>query len=97
MEYLRIRNWEKWQSYRKDRGQPPWIKIHRCVMRNPEWVSLTDRERGQLVSIWLLAADNNGLIPASQEIIKHLCFMKSLPNINKFIDLGFIEGAMVSR
>ncbi|MGD9825765.1 hypothetical protein [Desulfobacter sp.] len=89
-EYLKIRNWEKWQSYRKDRGQPPWIKIHRCVMRNPEWVSLSDAERGQLVAIWLLAADNNGTIPASPVIIRKLCYLDNDPDINKFIELGFI-------
>jgi len=94
MEYLRITNWERWQSYRADRGQPPWIKIHRCVMRNPEWVSLTDAERGQLVAIWLLAADHDGDIPASESLIQKLCFMTDEPKINKFIELGFVEGEL---
>ncbi len=87
---LRIRNWEKWQSYRKDRGQPPWIKIHRCVMRNPEWVGLSDAERGQLVAMWLLAADNNGTIPASPMVIRKLCYLDNAPDVNKFKELGFI-------
>jgi len=87
---IKVRNWDKWQSYRKDRGQPPWIKIHRCVMRNLEWVSLTDAERGQLVAIWLLAADHDGVIPASSKILQKICFMSSEPNINKFRELGFL-------
>ena len=91
MKYLKIVNWDKWQTYRKDRGQPPWIKIHRRLLRNPEWVSLTDAERGQLVVIWLLAADHDGVIPASPEIIQKLCFMSEQPNLNKFIGLGFIK------
>ena len=90
MEYLKIRNWDKWQTYRSDRGQPPWIKIHRRIMRNPEWISLSDAERGQLVSIWLLAADRDGVFPASVELIQKICFMTSELNINKFIELGFI-------
>lgn len=90
MEYLKIKNWSRWQSYRSDRGQPPWIKVHRCVMRNPEWVELTDTERGQLVSMWLLAADSNGLIPSSPKLIQKLCFMNSPLKLNKFIELGFI-------
>jgi len=90
MEYLKIRNWDKWQSYRADRGQPPWIKIHRRLMRDPEWVSLSDAERGQLVGIWLLAADRDGVIPASTELIQKLSFMETEPNISKFIELGFI-------
>ncbi|MFW5453530.1 hypothetical protein [Thioalkalivibrio sulfidiphilus] len=91
MKYLRIRNWDRWQSYRKDRGQPPWIKVHRCLMRNLEWVELTDAERGQLVAIWLLAADHNGVIPASPAVVGKLCFMSDEPDLRKFIGLGFIE------
>lgn len=89
--YLRIANWSRWQSYRKDRGQPPWIKLHRCVMRNPEWVSLSDAQRGQLVVIWLLAADHDGAIPASSSTIRKLCHMDADPDLELFASLGFIE------
>lgn len=89
---FRVRNWEKWQSYRRDRGQPPWIKVHREVMRNPDWVSMTDAQRGQLVSLWLLAADKDGKLPACPRIIKKLCYMDEEPDLQLFVSLGFIEG-----
>ena len=60
-------------------------------MRNVKWVSLSDAERGQLVAMWVLAADHDGVIPASPEVIQKLCFMSKPPKINKFIKLGFIE------
>jgi len=60
-------------------------------MRNVEWVSLTDSQRGQLVGIWLLAADRDGEIPASEELIKKLCYMDETPNLQLFEKLGFIE------
>lgn len=88
---LKVRNWDKWQSYRKGRGQPSWIKIHRRVMRNPDWVALSDAQRGQLVAIWLLAADQGGTIPASSKIIQKLCHMDSEPDINLLISAGFLE------
>ncbi len=88
---LKIRNWDTWQSYRKDRGQPPWIKIHRRLMRHQNWVSLTDAQRGQLVAIWMLAADRHGVIPASPVTLKKLCFMDSEPDINLLIEKEFIE------
>lgn len=91
MEYLKIRKWDTWQTFRKDRSPPQWIKLHRCLMRNVEWVSLTDAERGQLVTIWLLAADRNGTVPADPEMIQRLCFMADPPNISKFIELEFLE------
>lgn len=91
-ESLRIHDWDEHQSYRKDRGQPPWIKVHRHIMRNMKWVALDDAERGQLVAIWLLAADHDGVIPASPAIVQKLCFMSDPPDLNKFIDLGFLDG-----
>ena len=97
MDYLRIHNWDKWQSYRSDRGQPPWIKVHREVLRHIEWVAMNDVERGQLVSIWLLAADHNGVVPASPEIIQKLCFLTNQPDIERLISLGFIDKKPVKR
>jgi hypothetical protein len=91
MSWLRIRNWNKWQSYRTDRGQPPWIKVHRTLMRDANWVSLTDAERGQLVAIWMLAADRDGVIPASKQMVRKLCFMDTEPDIENFVAKGFIE------
>lgn len=91
MENLKIHDWDEHQTYRKDRGQPPWIKVHRHIMRNIKWVALDDSERGQLVAIWLLAADHDGSIPASPSMVQKLCFMSSEPDLNKFIDLGFLE------
>lgn len=88
---MRVKNWERWQSYRKDRGQPPWIKLHREVMRNPEWVQLSDAQRGQLVSIWILAADRNGELPNSPALIAKLCFMDTEPDLNLYVQLGFLE------
>lgn len=60
-------------------------------MRNPDWVVLTDAERGQLVAMWLLAADHNGVIPASPQIVQKLCFMGKPPNMSKFQKLGFLD------
>ena len=60
-------------------------------MRNPEWVSLTDAQRGQLVAIWLLAADRDGVIPASPFVLRKLCHLDSEPDLQLFMDKGFIE------
>lgn len=88
---MKVRNWDKWQSYRRDRGQPPWIKIHRQVMRDPNWVSLTDAQRGQLVGIWLLAADRDGEIPDCPILLRKLCFLDSEPDLQLLTSMGFLE------
>jgi len=91
MTALLIRNWDKWQSYRKDRGAPPWIKVHRRLFLNPEWNSLTDAQKGQVISLWVLASDRNGAIPDDARMLRKLCGLDDTPDIDLFISLGFIE------
>ena len=88
---MNVCGWDKWQTYRKDRGTPPWIKVHRNLMTNPEWVSLDDAEKGQLVSIWLIAADRGGKIPDDPTVIQMMAMLRSTPDISKFVALGFLE------
>lgn len=90
-EYLRVHDWRQWQSYRSDRGQPPWIKVHRCLMRDHKWVALTDAQRGQLISIWILAADDNGLIPACAKLVQKLCYLDEAPDLECFVNQGLLE------
>jgi hypothetical protein len=90
---MEIANWDKWQTFRKDRGTPPWIKVYRNLLSNEQWVELTDSEKGQLVSIWILAADKNGQIPDSPKMIQRMAMLDSLPNLSKFIELGFLTPA----
>jgi hypothetical protein len=87
---ISISNWDKWQTFRKDRGTPSWIKVHRSLFSNPEWSVLSDSEKGQLLSIWLLAADKNGTVPLEPKLIQKMCMLDDAPNINRFIDLGFL-------
>ena len=90
---LTVTNWERWQSYRADRGQPPWIKVHRTVLRNPQWLSLTDEQRGHLVSIWLIAAERHGVIiaPDIGHYVKQTCGLASEPDLQVLETLRFIQ------
>ena len=90
-EMLRVRNWDKYQSYRKDRGQPPWIKVHRSLMRNAKWVGLTDVQKAHLVCIWLLAADENAHVLNNPALVQKLCFLDEQPDLEHFVSLGFLE------
>jgi len=88
---MKIRNWDKWQTFRRDRGAPPWIKIYRNLLSNEEWVSLSDAEKGQLISMWILAADKEGAIPDNPVMIQRMCMLEDKPNLSKFIELGFLS------
>ena len=60
-------------------------------MRNHEWVSMTDSERGQVISMWLLAADDGGRIPNDSMLVQRLCYMSCEPDLERFIKLGFLD------
>jgi hypothetical protein len=97
MNYLTIRKWGEWQSYRKDRQLPPWIKLHRCLLRNTDWIYLSDAQRGHLVSIWMLAADKNGRIPDDPKLIQRMCHLDKPPDLNMLISRGFIDARVTPR
>lgn len=92
-DVLMVKGWEEWQSYRKDRGSPPWIKVHRKLLSNHKWSFLSDSEKGQLVSIWIVASDNDGEVSANPKVLRKICQLDEEPNLAKFKELGFLIGA----
>ena len=88
---LHVVNWSTWQSYRSDRGQPPWIKLHRRLLRSRKWARLSDVDRAHLVSIWILAADREGEVPYDPLLIRKFCFLDTEPDLERFIAMGWLE------
>ena len=93
-DVLTVVDWAQWQSYRSDRGQPPWVKVYRRLQRNPKWVSLSDGQRGQLVSVWLLAADHDGTIEAPAgtlvAFIERVCALSDPLDLEALTAAGFL-------
>lgn len=54
---MRIRNWKQFQHYKNRR--PPWIKLHREILDDPDWHSLSGDSAKVLISLWLIASDDN--------------------------------------
>lgn len=89
MMWLQCKDWHRWQSVRRDRGKPPWIKIYRALTGDVNWLRLTDAQRGQLVSLWLLAGDTDGLIPADPAECRKLACLDEPPNLDLFVSFGW--------
>jgi len=58
---MRIKNWKQFQHF-KDR-RPPWIKLYRELLDDPDWHSLDPKASKMLVMLWLLASENDGNLP----------------------------------
>ncbi len=94
MKYLKITKWDTWQTFRKDRGTPGWIKVWRNLFSKPDWAALTDQEKGQLISMWLAAADNSGKIPNDPKIVQKICHLDQPPDLHRFKALGWLDGQL---
>lgn len=70
---MRIKDWNKFQHF-KDR-RPPWIKLYRDLLDDPEWHELDPSSAKVLVMIWLIASEEMGELPT----IKKLAFRLRIP------------------
>ena len=86
--YLRIKGWENFQHY-KDRS-PPWIKLHRDLLRDYEFSCLQDASKLHLMLIWLLASQLDNRIPNDAAWIQKQIGTDDVPNLKALIDMGFL-------
>jgi hypothetical protein len=88
MNYLRVKNWEAFQHY-KDRS-PPWIKLHRDLLRDYDFIRLQDASKLHLMLIWLLASQMDNKIPADERYIRNQIGVTGEIDFNELIDKGFL-------
>src|SRR5262245_32537435 len=65
----RVKNWKKFQHF-KDR-RPPWIKLYRDLLDDPDWYALSPAERDFLVLCWLVASEakeRDGRLPDARKL-----------------------------
>src|SRR5215475_9602027 len=59
---MRIKDWKKFQHYK--RRNPPWIKLHKTLLDDPEWHALDSNASKVLAMCWLIASEHGGNLPA---------------------------------
>ena len=62
---MKIKHWSEFQHF-KDRT-PPWIKLYRHLLDDPEWHELSGDDAKTLIMIWLIASedkDMQGTLPS---------------------------------
>jgi len=65
----KVKNWAKHQHF-KDRT-PPWIKLYRDILDDPDWHDLDGESAKILVSIWLIASEDEtkeGFLPDARKL-----------------------------
>ena len=62
----RVKNWHRFQHF-KDR-RPPWIKLYRELLDDPDWHELDSEASKALVMLWLIASEDDGRLPDLKKI-----------------------------
>ena len=63
---LKIKNWHQFQHF-KDR-KPPWIKLYRDLLDDIVWHQISGEDAKTLVMLWLIASENDGILPEFHEL-----------------------------
>jgi len=62
----KIKGWDNFQHF-KDR-RPPWIKLYRNLLDDMDWHELDGDSAKALVSLWLIASENEGQLPDMRKL-----------------------------
>ena len=92
---LKPKNWSTFQHY-KDRC-PPWIKLHRDLLNNREFMRLPIASRAIAPMLWLLASESkDGVFDGSLDELVfrlHITEKEYKDGIKPLIDKGFFVSA----
>jgi hypothetical protein len=93
---IRIKGWHKYQSY-KDR-KPPWIRLHKSLLDDFEFQSMSITAKALLPMLWLLASEDedptSGVIRDSYDKLAFRLRMDItllIATINEIHKSGFLE------
>lgn len=87
VQFLGVKNWDQFQHYGK--RNPPWIKLHRAILDDYAFCSLTDAAKGHLMLLWVYASQNDGQVPIDVSFLERKLSCQNL-DLQVFIDAGFL-------
>jgi len=89
MEYIKIKNWDKFQHY--SHRNPPWIKLHHTILDDYEYSCLQDASKLLLITLWMLASKTENKIPYDLKWLKTKTMISGKINLKPLIEAGFIS------
>ena len=73
MVKLRIKDWEKFQHYKRNNknfnNEQPWFMFYgRKLLRDVDFMTITIEQREFLIMSWSIASQDNGFLPSIKQI-----------------------------
>lgn len=88
---LSVKNWARFQHYKK--RNPPWVKLYTAILDDENFASLPDAAKGQLVSLWALAARRGNRIPFKVAYLRDTLNVTGKLYIEELIAAGWLIDA----
>ena len=66
---MKVKNWKQFQHFKN--RTPPWIKLYRNILDDPDWHELSPEGAKILVMLWLIASedkDKRGSLPCLKKL-----------------------------
>ena len=98
MDKLRIKDWEKFQHYKKKNknfnNEQPWFMFYgRKLLRDVNFMTLNIEQREFLIMSWAIASQDNGFLPPINQI--QFLLNRKEGVINRNLEFLFGEGWLV--
>ena len=98
MDKLRIKDWEKFQHYKKKNKnfntEQPWFMFYgRKLLRDVNFMTLNIEQREFLIMSWAIASQDNGFLPPINQI--QFLLNRKEDVINRNLEFLFGEGWLV--
>ena len=88
MDYFRVKNWERFQHYRK--RNPPWIKLYTSLLDDYEFSCLQDDSKLLALCILMLAAKCHNKLPTDPSWLHRKTGLQQIPDLEPLFEHGFI-------
>jgi len=89
MRYFRVKNFEKFQHFKKER--PPWIKLYTDLFQDREFMSLSETHRYQIIMIWGVASRCKNRIPEDISYLSRLLNTYHRVKLGPLFEKNFLE------
>ena len=89
--YLQVKNWDRFQHYHNRPFAPYWIKLYTELLDDYAFNKLTERDRGRLLRVWLLASRLRNKIPHDDRYVGRAISARGAFSLQTYIDGGWLE------
>lgn len=92
--HLKVRNYDRFQTYKRTAGPPPWVKVYRDLLLSHPFACLPDTSKQLFFGLLLVAAEYDNAIPNSVEfIVKRTAFSREVveDGLSGLLDAGLVS------